>query len=139
VRIKILIADDSASYRQMFKNILDEYFLLTACNSMEAKRVLEENDGINLLILDLNLPDNGGFEVLEFLKGKERFRKLRTIILTSHDELDNEIKGLQLGAVDYIRKPIQMNSLKARVDVHVALLLAEHALEKQMNRCLPSI
>ena len=67
------------------------------------------------------------------LKEDERFRKLRTIILTNYDELDNEIKALKLGAVDYIRKPIHMESLKVRIDVHVALLRAEQALEKQLD------
>lgn len=50
--------------------------------------------------------------------------------MTNYDERDNEIEGLKLGAVDYIRKPIYMDSLKARIDVHVALLRAEQALKR---------
>ena len=53
--------------------------------------------------------------------------------MTNYDEVDNEIKGLKLGAVDYIRKPIHMESLKARIDVHAALLRAEHELEQQLH------
>ena len=74
-----------------------------------------------------------GFQVLEALQKDERFKGLRTIILTNYDELDNEIKGLRLGAVDYIRKPIHMDSLKARIEVHVALLQAKQALEQQLD------
>jgi len=131
--VKILVVDDSASDRLIIKNMLSDYYILTACDGVEAMRLLEENDGINILILDLKMPNMDGFQVLEALKDDERYRKLRTIILTNYDELDNEIKGLQLGAVDYIRKPIHMYSLKARIDVHVALLRAEEALERQLD------
>ena len=133
MQIKILVVDDSASDRLDIKNMLSEYCILTACNGVEAMRILEKDDGINLLILDLNMPNMNGLQVLETLKENERFHKLRTIILTNYDKLDNEIKGLKLGAVDYIRKPIHMGSLKIRIDAHVALLRAEQVLERQKN------
>lgn len=85
--IKILVVDASASDRLIIKNTLSEYCVLTACDGVEAMRVLEEHDGINLLILDLNMPNMNGFQVLEFLKEDERFRKLCIIILTNYDEL----------------------------------------------------
>lgn len=131
--IKILVADHSATDRLLIKNILSEYCVLTACDGVETMRMLEENDDINILILELNIPDMNGFQVLELLKGDQRFRKLRTIILTNYDELEKEIKGLKLGVVDYIRKPIQIDSLQTRIDVHVALLRAEQALEYQLH------
>jgi len=131
VLIKILVVDDSASDRMMIKNMLSEYDILTARDGMEAICMLEQHEGINLLILDLNMPEMNGLQVLEFLKRDERFRKLRTIILTTQEETENEIKGLALGAVDYIRKPINRFSLKTRVNVHTALLRAEQALEQQ--------
>lgn len=131
--IKILVVDDSASERLAIKNILYEYCVLTACDGVEAMCVLEEHDGINLLILDLNMPDMNRFQVFESLKEDKRFSKLRTIILSNYDELENEINGLKLGAADYIRKPINIDSLKARIDVNVALLRAQEALERQQD------
>jgi PAS domain S-box-containing protein len=133
MQIMILVAEDSASDRLIITSMLSEYSILTACDGLEAMRMLQEHDGINLLILDLNMPNMNGFQVLEALKEDKRFRKLRTIILTNYDELDNEIRGLRLGAVDYIRKPIHMDSLRARIDVHAALLRAEQALERQLD------
>ena len=130
--IKILVVDDSATDRLIIKNMLSDYCILTACDGLEAMRMLEEHDGINLIILDLKMPNMDGFQVLEALKEDERYRKLRTIILTNYDELDNEIKGLKLGAVDYIRKPVHMESLRARIDVHSTLLRVEHTLEQQL-------
>ena len=131
--IKILVVADSATDRLIIKSMLSEYQILTACDGQEALRMLQEHDGINLMILDLNMPRMNGFQVLESLKGDKRYGKLRTIVLTNYDEVDNEIKGLKLGAVDYIRKPIHMESLKARIDVHAALLRAEHELEQQLH------
>ena len=66
------------------------------------------------------MPNMNGFQVLEFLKRMSGLGS-RTIILTNYDESENEIKGLKK-AVDYIRKPIHMDSLKAGIDVHVTLL-----------------
>lgn len=131
--IKILIADASASDRLLIQNILNEYWLMTACDGLEAMRILKEHDDINILILNLNMPNMNGFEILEALKEDEQYRKLRTIILTNYDELDNEIKGLRLGAVDYIRKPIHMESLRARIGVHVALLCALNESERSKS------
>jgi len=131
--IKILVVDDSASDTLIIKSMLSEYEVLTACDGVEAMRMLEEHDDINLLILDLNMPNMDGFQVLEALKEDERYRRLRTIILTNYEELDKEIKGLKLGAIDYIRKPIHIHSLKARIDVHIALLRAEHTLKQQLD------
>jgi len=79
------------------------------------------------------MPKMDGFQVLEQIKGEERLRRLRTIILTNYDELDNETRGLKLGAIDYIRKPIHVDSLKARLTVHFNLILAHNQLEKQLQ------
>lgn len=102
--------------------MLNEYRVLTACDGLEAMREIDAQADIDLVILDLNVPNMNGFEVLGALQSNERYKKLRTLILTNHDELDNEIKGLKMGAVDYIRKPIHMEFLKARMEIHLELL-----------------
>lgn len=132
--ITILVVDDSSADRLLIQNTLGEYSVLTASGGVEAIRILESQDTINLLILDLNMPDMDGFQVLEYLRGNERYNKLRTIILTVYDEVENEIKGLKLGAVDFLHKPIYSAALKARVDVHVQLILAEQALEQKLDK-----
>ncbi|MGB3911825.1 MAG: PAS domain S-box protein, partial [Thermacetogeniaceae bacterium] len=133
MQIKILIAEDSAVDMMIIKKMLSEYSILTARDGVEAMQILEEHDDIDLLILDLNMPNMDGFQVLERLKSDARYQKIRTIILTVYDELANEIKGLKLGAVDYIRKPVQMESLKARIAVHVELIKAQHAMEQKLH------
>ncbi|WP_214079807.1 EAL domain-containing protein [Mesotoga sp.] len=133
MREKILVVDDSATDRVLIGRMLSEYDVLTACDGLEAIRKINENDDIALIILDLNLPGMNGFEVLEVLKSEDRYKGLRTIILTNYDELDNEIKGLSLGAVDYIRKPISFDAVKVRVNTHLELLRSQRLIEQKLQ------
>ena len=132
---KILVVDDSTADRLMIEKMLNQYDVLTACDGIEAMQQIDENEEIQLVILDLNMPRMNGFEVLAALKSDERYKRVRTIILTNYEELENEIKGLELGAVDYIRKPISLDALKVRVNNHLELLrsqlLAEQRLAEQ--------
>lgn len=132
MKTKVLVVDDSASDRLIIQNILSDYTVLLACDGVEAMRQIEDHDDINLVILDLNMPYMDGFQVLTALKSDDRYKRIRTIILTNYDELDNEIKGLKLGAVDFIRKPLHMDSLRARIDVHAELLRIQGILEKKL-------
>ncbi len=129
---KILVVDDSSTDRLIIKNMLSEYSILTACDGLEAMSKIDEHKDINLVILDLNMPNMDGFQVLSALKSVERYKNLRTIILTNHDEIDNEIKGLKMGAIDYIRKPIHMDSLKSRIEIHLQLLHLQNSLEQKL-------
>ncbi|WP_417204479.1 EAL domain-containing protein [Acetoanaerobium sticklandii] len=131
--VKILLVDDSASDRMIIKNMLHDYSIYTACDGIEAIEYIENCDDIDLMILDLNMPNMNGFQVLEILNSRYKEKNIKTIILTSYDEIDNEIRGLQMGAVDYIRKPIHMNSLKARIEVHAQLLKTQRILEQQLQ------
>lgn len=132
--IKILLVDESKSDRLIIENLLsEEHEILLACDVKEAMRILNEHDGINLLMLDLDMPGMNGYEVLEALKDDERFLKLRTIVLTDNLEPDNEIMCLKLGAVDCIRKPIYRDLLKAKIDLHATLIRAEQALEQKLD------
>ncbi len=131
--ITVLVVDDSSADRLLIKNTLSDYRVLEACDGVEAARIIESEEEIDILILDLNMPNMDGFAVLELIKNSERHKKLRPIILTAYDEIENEIKGLKSGAVDFIHKPIHSLALKARVDVHAALINAERALEKKLS------
>ncbi len=129
---KILVVDDSATDRLIIKNMLSEYDILTACDGLEAMRQINRQADIDLIILDVNMPNMDGFEVLGALNSDDRCKHLRTIILTNYDELDNEIKGLKLGAVDYIRKPVHMDALKVRIETHLELLRIQKLLEHNL-------
>lgn len=118
---KILIVDDSLTDRFIINNMLSEFTVLQAEDGKEAMQIIDQNLDLDLIILDLNMPVMNGFQVLETLNSDSKYEKIRTIILTNFDEIDDEIRGLELGAVDYIRKPVSIKSLKIRIDIHLKL------------------
>lgn len=132
---RILIVDDSLVDTELVKAILYDQELYFANDGMEAMTMLKEVPDIDLMILDINMPRMNGFEVLEAMHKDPKYAKVVTLILTNHDELDNEIKGLSLGAVDYIRKPLNIESLRKRIEIHGRLKQATKRLE-QNNQIL---
>ena len=131
--MKILIADDSKADVVLISSILAAYQPLIAYDGVEALERIEENPDVDILILDINMPRMNGFEVLETLRGRPECRNIATLILTNSDEIDNEMRGLDLGAVDYIRKPLNIRSLLKRVELHIKLKNARDELEQHNN------
>ena len=114
--MKILIADDSQTDVAIIGSILSDYELFFAYDGVEALEQLAKYPNIDILILDINMPRMNGFEVLEQLKNYPEYKNLAVLILTNFDEIDNEMRGLDLGAVDYIRKPLNIRSLRKRLE-----------------------
>lgn len=119
----------------LIKSMLFDYNLLVAYDGLEAMDIVRESPPVDIMILDLNMPRMNGFEVLEALQKEPRYKKITTLILTNYDEIENEIRGLDLGAVDYIRKPLNMSSLRKRIEVHLNLRKANRSI-KEYNRVL---
>lgn len=129
---KILVVDDSKTDRLMIESMLGDYQVIVASDGVEALEKIGEHPDIDLMILDLNMPRMDGFQLLTKLKEEEELPSIRTIVLTNYDELDNEIRGLKLGAVDYLRKPVQMDSLRVRIDIHMELLRIQKMFEEKL-------
>ncbi|EFL52152.1 response regulator receiver modulated diguanylate cyclase [Solidesulfovibrio fructosivorans JJ]] len=128
---KILIVDDMrANTRLLAKKLSGEYECLTATSGMEALEVVHAQQP-DLILLDILMPGMDGFETCRQLKDDERSRKIPVIFITSLDEDEDEAKGLDLGAVDYIRKPFRMPIVKARIRNHIELKRARDLLEEQ--------
>jgi len=127
---KILVVDDSITDRMVISNMLYNYSIACAGDGLEAMEIIRSDQSVDLVILDLNMPRMSGFEVLEALRGDSRYSNLPILILTNYDETENEIKGLDLGAVDYIRKPLNIESLRKRIEVHLNLRNARKSIEK---------
>ncbi len=128
--MKLLIVDDSMTDSMMLRNMLKDYDLRTAADGVEAMEVLARENDIDIMILDINMPRMNGFEVLAAIRDDPRYHGIATLILTNYDEIDNEIKGLELGAVDYIRKPLNLRSLLKRIELHSSLKRTQKALEQ---------
>ncbi|MCE5284495.1 MAG: response regulator [Pelosinus sp.] len=128
--IKILVVDDSSTDRLLIESMLSDYPVLFANDGIEAMAILEKKPDIDLIILDLNMPRMNGFEVLQAIQQNEEYKKIITLILTNYDEAENEIRGLELGAVDYIRKPLNLESLRKRIEIHAKLKNNSKLLEQ---------
>jgi putative two-component system response regulator len=107
--------------------------ILYAQDGLEALSLLCDHTEIDLILLDLRMPLLDGFGVLKELA--ERNSEIPVIILTNADEIEQEIKGLELGAVDFIRKPLNIQVLNKRVEIQLKLKKANQNI-KQYNKIL---
>ncbi len=126
----ILIVDDERFFCNLLQNILqDLYQIVIAKNGKEAIELLTKHD-IALILLDIVMPDLNGYEICKTIKQTELYRKTPIIFLTVKNETEDEIKGFNLGAVDYIIKPISPPVVKARVGTQIALSKANKKLQQ---------
>ena len=115
-RQKILIVDDSKLNRDILKEILGEtYNYLEAENGNQAIQMIGENIEIDLMLLDLNMPQMNGFEVLKIMKRSQCIAEIPVIMVSSEDAVDTMRKAYELGITDYITRPFDSVIVKKRV------------------------
>lgn len=129
IEARIMVVDDSKVDQMIIENILKGYDIITAYDGKEAIDLIEKGENIDIIILDLNMPVMNGFEVLEYMKMYHEDKGIPILILTNYEEIENEIRGLELGAVDYIRKPLNAASLLKRLEVHFNLFKAKNEIK----------
>ena len=112
-KFHILIVDDDNRIRDLLKDYLSEnnYIVSTAENAEQAKEKLEFLK-FDIIILDVMMPGQNGYELTKELKKKIQ---VPIILLTAKGEVENRIKGLELGADDYIGKPFEPKELLLRI------------------------
>lgn len=112
---RILIVEDDKGLREGIELALKrEDFSFVLCESIAGARdALSVREGFDLILLDLNLPGGSGYELLKEIKNKGNEP---VIILTANDLEMDEVRGLELGAEDYITKPFSLMVLRARID-----------------------
>ncbi len=112
-KLHILVVDDDDRIRGLLKDFLSEnnYIISTAENAEEAKKKLEYFK-FDMLILDVMMPGQNGYELTKDIKKKI---KVPIVLLTAKGEVENRIKGLELGADDYISKPFEPKELLLRI------------------------
>lgn len=111
---KVLIADDEAEIRELLRLYLEKegYDIVEAVNGEEALRILQEDSGIGIVLLDIMMPKIDGFHVLKRIREE---RNLPVVILSAKTEDSDKILGLDLGADDYIAKPFRPRELISRI------------------------
>lgn len=130
----VLVVEDSPTTRVVIERHLKQYFdLITAADGQEAWELLQNDDKIELVITDINMPRMSGIELLQQIRstGEERIATLPVFIMTSADDDERDKhQALDLGANDFITKPINPIVLRARVNVHHRLAKATQRLHE---------
>ncbi|MCM2358768.1 MAG: diguanylate cyclase [Geobacteraceae bacterium] len=129
-RLKILIVDDTPANIQILNEVLQgDYDIFFATNGPDGIRIAQR-EAPDLILLDIMMPEMDGYEACARLKEDPRTRQTPVIFITAMGEEEDEAKGLECGAIDYITKPISPPIVKARVKNHLELKLHRDALEE---------
>ncbi len=139
--IRILVVDDSAAVVQALTNILSgQGYKVESCNDGESgwnhlvAGVEREIPMPDLLLLDLNMPGMDGTELLQRIRADDRFALLPVIVLTVEADADTRLMVLEMGANDYLAKPVQTVELLARVKTFVGWKMAERVEQRRMEQ-----
>jgi adenylate cyclase len=126
----ILIVDDTPENVDVLAGILhDHYQIKVALNGPKALKIAQGDPAPALILLDVMMPEMDGYEVCRKLQADERTRRVPVIFVTAKSEDEDEAHGLDLGAVDYITKPVRPSIVLARVRTQLALKQSHQRLE----------
>jgi diguanylate cyclase (GGDEF)-like protein len=117
----LIVDDDSVTIDLISRSLGDRYGIFTANNGAKALKIAYEARP-DLILLDVLMPDMDGFKVLNQLKKSELTKDIPVIFITGQNDRDEEVRGLTLGAVDYIAKPVHSLVVEARVNTHMRSL-----------------
>ena len=134
----ILVVDDTPANLKLVSDFLREpgFEVRVAKSGIQALKILETTSP-DLILLDVMMPEMDGFETCRHLKASEKTKDIPVIFMTAvadSSEATYKVKGLTLGAVDYISKPIQLEEVLARVKTHLRLRSLTKQLEEQNGR-----
>lgn len=137
--VHILVVDDNQENLKVVSNYLKEkgYKIALALDGKSAINILESNK-IDLILLDIIMPEMDGFEVCKEIKAKKETKEIPIIFLTVRTETDDIVKGFQIGGVDYITKPFKKEELYARINNHIQLKLVRDLLKERIEESIKS-
>ncbi|WP_306149381.1 MULTISPECIES: two-component system response regulator [unclassified Roseibium] len=134
-RNTILVVDDERVNINVLVELLrDDYQVLVAKDGDQALKRANGDQPPDLILLDVMMPGIDGYEVCRRLKHTPETADIPVIFITAMGEVENESHGLELGAVDYITKPISPAVVKARVRTHLSLRQARNELKDQNRK-----
>ena len=145
-RQTILIVDDAEMNRMMLSDMLgDQYDYVEAADGREALRILEKNVSIDLILLDINMPEMNGFEVLEEMNRYHWIQEVPVIMITAEESVESMEHAYSLGVTDYIPRPFNVYIVRRRVENTLNLyvnqkrlmrLVSDQIAEKEENNTL---
>lgn len=113
---KVLIVDDEINITELISVNLEENFNVVCCHNGLDAVSLAKKELPDIILLDIMIPGINGFEVCKRIRNDEETKKIPIIMLTVKREENDKVRGLKLGADDYITKPFGINELLARID-----------------------
>jgi putative two-component system response regulator len=130
----ILAVDDATDLLALMAKALSaDYEVITASDAGTAIEKAFADPRPDLILLDIEMPDVSGFEVCSALKAETQTADIPIIFLTGKSEAQAQVEGFELGAVDYVTKPINAGVLRARVRLHLALVNRRLELEAMVQ------
>ena len=121
---RILVVDDTRLNRSVLVRALEEqgYQALEAADGRAALELLASADGgtVDVVLLDLEMPELDGYEVLRRMKADDALRHIPVIVISAVDELDSVVRCIEMGAADYLPKPFDASILRARLSASLA-------------------
>ena len=124
---RVIAVDDNITNLIALKNILKSLYETYTASSAAKMFDLLTKVKPDLILLDVEMPELSGYEAAKLLKNNGEYKNIPVIFVTSMNDAESEVEGLELGAVDYIYKPYATSLLLKRIETH--LLLAEHQRE----------
>jgi len=125
---KIFIVDDSYVKQEVTKRAISDYYdVMFASSGKEALDMLE-NEIPDLILLDVEMPGMNGYEVIKIIKSMDRLKDIPVIFLTARTDENDELYGLSLGALDYIKIPFSATLLLKRLELHLSLVKQKNEL-----------
>ncbi|MGK0468693.1 ATP-binding protein, partial [Clostridium sp.] len=122
-KYKILIVDDEYVNLKVLKNFLSSntFEVLQASSGKEALQLVEENSDLDLVIVDMMMPDILGYKVCQIIREKQSAFELPVLIMTADSKLENMVISFECGANDYLKKPFDINELLCRINTLITL------------------
>ncbi|MHB1179605.1 MAG: hybrid sensor histidine kinase/response regulator [Daejeonella sp.] len=133
-QIKILLVDDNADNLMSMEVVLekDGYSFVKATSGREALKILLKEEDFSLILLDIRMPIMDGYETAELIYQRDKLKHIPIIFISGQDDEEAAIfKGYQAGAVDYIRKPFNIQILRSKVAIFAELSRKNQILKSQ--------
>lgn len=131
----VLVVDDTPDNLSLITSLLkDLYRVKIATTGNKALQIAFSNEPPDLILLDIMMPEMDGYEVCRHLKSDPQTTEIPVIFLTAKSEIEDELKGFGLGAVDFITKPISPPIVLARVRTHLRLKRVIDYLKSKLER-----
>lgn len=128
----ILVVDDTKTNIDILVELLDDYEVSVATNGLDAIEIVK-NQKIDLILLDVMMPDLDGYEVCSILKEKEETASIPIIFVTAKTDENSIEKAYEIGAVDYVTKPFKPKELQAKIKLHLDFSDYQHSLEDRVK------